>query len=127
MKLRNAAAAALAAFALLLSLPGSAFAASGEFHYKYTDYFGQEQSATLHDPRSGNCINLYAVGSDEVEPGYGPHNQTDSWVTVYLGADCEGPEWRLRPDGRPARDELKVRSVRFDVRDDMRDDMRGEG
>lgn len=115
MKLRNTAAAALAAVALVLTLPGSALAAQGSFTYKYVDHFGQQQHVALHDPHSGKCINLYAVGDDEVPAGYGPHNDTDTAVTVYLGANCEGPEWKLRAKGQPARDALEVRSVRFDV------------
>ncbi|MER5869415.1 hypothetical protein [Streptomyces sp. NPDC002044] len=115
MKLRNTAAAALAAFALVLTLPGSASAAAGDFHYKYVDDRGHEERITLHDPHSGKCVNLYAVGDDEELPGYAPHNQTDSWVTVYVGAGCTGPEWRLRPKGNAASDRLDVRSVRFDV------------
>ncbi|GGZ76888.1 hypothetical protein [Streptomyces subrutilus] len=113
MKLRNTAGAALAAFALVLSLPASAFAAQGYFHYKFVDGFGQEQHITLHDPHSGKCINLYGVGDDDEEPGYGPHNDTDAAVTVYLGVGCSGPEWTLRAKGKPARDDLQVRSVRF--------------
>ncbi|MFJ9074761.1 hypothetical protein ACIRO3_05840 [Streptomyces sp. NPDC102278] len=116
MKLRHTAAAALASFALILSLPGSASAAVGEFHYKYVDEFGQEQPVVLQNPHSGKCINLYVVGEDDELPGYGPQNSTDSTVTVYRGAGCTGPEWRLRPHGKPATDELEVRSVRFDVR-----------
>ncbi|MFJ7268735.1 hypothetical protein ACIQV3_19185 [Streptomyces sp. NPDC099050] len=118
MKLRTAATtagAAMAAFALILSLPGSALAAEGYFHYKYVDAYAQEQHVTLHDPHSGKCVNLYAVGDDEVQPGYGPHNDTDSAVIVYTGANCQGSEWRLRAHGNPARDDLLVRSVRFAV------------
>ncbi|MGW0390260.1 hypothetical protein ACWDYJ_05035 [Streptomyces sp. NPDC003042] len=114
MKLRNTAAAAVAAFALALSMSGSAVAAEGYFHYKYVDGYGQEQHVTLHDPHSGKCVNLYAVGDDDVEPGYGPHNQTDSAVTVYKETGCAGDEWRLRPHGKPATDALEVRSVRFE-------------
>ncbi len=73
-----------------------------------------EQTGTLQEPEGGTCINLDAVGSDDVAPGRAPHNQTDSWVTVFVGADCEGPDWRLRPNGRSATDRLLVRSVRFD-------------
>ncbi|WP_404957058.1 hypothetical protein [Streptomyces sp. 147326] len=115
MKLRNAAAAALAAFALALSLPGSALAATGHFPYKYVDDLGQEQTLTLTDPHSGKCINLRAVGSDELLPGYGPHNRTDTPVTVYKGANCKGSEYRLRAHGNPARDDLEVRSVKFEA------------
>lgn len=115
MKLRTTAAAALAAFALVLSLPGSALAAEGYFNYKYVDDYGQEQHVTLHDPVSGKCVNLHAVSDDDVQPGYGPHNATNSAVVVYAGANCQGPEWKLRAHGRPATDELEVRSVRFAV------------
>ncbi|MGW0362212.1 hypothetical protein [Streptomyces sp. NPDC002990] len=114
MKLRNAVGATVAACALALSMSGSAVAAQGHFHYKYVDDMGREQHVTLHDPHSGKCFNLYAVGDDDALPGYGPHNETDSVVTLYLDVNCEGAEWRLRPHGKPARDDLEVRSVRFD-------------
>ncbi|MFD5098316.1 hypothetical protein [Streptomyces albidochromogenes] len=113
MKLRNAAAATVAAFALALSMPGTAVAAQGQFHYKYVDDMGRQQSVTLHDPSSGECINLYATGDDDALPGYGPHNDTDSVATVYFDVDCEGDQWHLRPHGKPARDDLEMRSVRF--------------
>ncbi|MEU9081055.1 hypothetical protein [Streptomyces sp. NPDC048357] len=115
MKLRNAAAAALAAFALALSLPGSALAATGEFSYKYVTDLGHEETQVLTDPHSGKCINLRFVGSDELQPGYGPHNRTDTPVIVYKGANCTGPEYRLRANGNPARDDLEVRSVKFEA------------
>ncbi|MFD3541712.1 hypothetical protein ACFWUQ_19760 [Streptomyces sp. NPDC058662] len=115
MKLRNTAAATLGALALALSFPASALAAEGYFGYKYVDGFGQEQRQALSHPHSGECINLHFVSDDDVRPGYAPHNATDSAAVVYADADCEGPEWRLRAGGNPARDDLKVRSVRFDV------------
>lgn len=115
MKLRSTLGASLGALALVLSTAGSAQAAQGEFHYKYVDGFGQENTVTLHDPHSGKCINLYAVGEDDELPGYGPHNDTDTAVTVYVGANCEGPEWRLKAHGKPAKDTLELRSVRFDA------------
>ncbi|GAA3090697.1 hypothetical protein GCM10017562_72070 [Streptomyces roseofulvus] len=115
MKLRSTLGASLGALALVLSTAGSAQAAQGEFHYKYVDGFGQENTVTLHDPHSGKCINLDAVGEDDELPGYGPHNDTDTAVTVYVGANCEGPEWRLKAHGKPAKDTLELRSVRFDA------------
>ncbi|MCX4625287.1 MULTISPECIES: hypothetical protein [unclassified Streptomyces] len=114
MKLRNAVAAALGALALTLSMSGSALAATGEFHYKFSDAAGDELSVTLPDPRSGECINLYAVDSYKYPPGYAPHNETDAWVTVYTDTNCDGDQWRLKPHGRQASDRLLVRSVRFD-------------
>ncbi|MFE3767292.1 hypothetical protein ACFXPI_36665 [Streptomyces sp. NPDC059104] len=115
MKLRSTVGACLGALTLVLSFAGSAQAAQGNFHYKYVDGHGQEQFATLHDPHSGKCINLYPVGHDDEQPGYGPHNDTDTAVTVYLGANCQGAEWRLKAHGNPAKDTLEVRSVRFDA------------
>ncbi|MCX5194728.1 hypothetical protein OOK31_12605 [Streptomyces sp. NBC_00249] len=120
MKLRSTLAAGLGALTLVLSLSGSAVAAQGEFSYKYVDGYGQERKVTLHDPHSGKCINLHAVGDNKELPGYGPHNQTDTNVTVYLGASCDGPEWRLRAHGKAATDKLEVRSVRFDAPDDKK-------
>ncbi|WP_330457076.1 hypothetical protein OIB37_09375 [Streptomyces sp. NBC_00820] len=115
MKLRTTLGASLGALALALSMAGSAQAAQGSFHYKYVDGYGQEQHVALADPHSGKCINLYGVGDDEELPGYGPQNDTDTAVTVYLGANCEGSAWRLRAHGKPAKDTLEVRSVRFDA------------
>ncbi|MFF2522131.1 hypothetical protein [Streptomyces liangshanensis] len=114
MKLRSSLAVTLGALALTLSMSTSALAATGEFHYKFRDDSGQELSVTLPDPRSGGCINLYGVDSDDLPPGYAPHNQTDARATVYEGTNCEGNEWTLRPHGRPASDRLLVRSVRFE-------------
>ncbi|MEU1501277.1 hypothetical protein [Streptomyces sp. NPDC005732] len=115
MKLRHTVAAALGSFALALALPGSALAATGDFTFKYVTALGHEELVTLHDPHSGKCINLYAVGDDAVPAGYGPHNRTDTPVTVYRGASCTGDQWRLRAHGNPATDQLEVRSVRFDA------------
>ncbi|WP_330333718.1 hypothetical protein OHS33_31015 [Streptomyces sp. NBC_00536] len=113
MKLRNAVTAGLAGLVLALAVPGSAFAATGEFSYTFTDDRGEVLTVALHDPRSEECVNLPYVGNDWVEPGHTPHNATNEKVTVYLGADCEGPEWDLRAHGKPATDKLKVRSVYF--------------
>ncbi|WP_329453923.1 hypothetical protein [Streptomyces sp. NBC_01497] len=118
MKLRTTLVSGLGSLALVLSLAGSAQAAQGDFHYKYVDGFGQEQQVALHDPLSGHCINLHAVSDDEALPGYGPHNDTDTAVTVYLGGNCQGSEWRLKAHGKPAKDTLEVRSVRFDAPSD---------
>ncbi|MFZ3467787.1 hypothetical protein ACODT3_38455 [Streptomyces sp. 4.24] len=113
MKLRSAVTAGLAGLVLALSVPGSAFAATGEFSYSFTDDQDRNLTVTLHDPQSDTCVNLPYVGSEWVDPGHTPHNTTDEWVTVYEGANCEGPDWKLRPNGKPATDKLKVRSVYF--------------
>ncbi|MFC4030088.1 peptidase inhibitor family I36 protein [Streptomyces polygonati] len=113
MKLRSAVTAGLAGLVLALAVPGSAFAATGDFGYSFTDDEGRALSVTLHHPSSDACVNLPYVGSEWVEPGHSPHNDTDQWATVYEGADCTGPTWKLRPHGKPATERLKVRSVYF--------------
>ncbi|CAM5489318.1 hypothetical protein SAVIM338S_03412 [Streptomyces avidinii] len=113
MKLRSAVTAGLTGLVLALAVPGSAFAATGDFSYSFTDDQDRVLSVTVHDPSSDDCVDLPYVGSDWVEAGHTPHNDTDQWVTVYEGAHCEGSEWKLRPHGKPATEHLKVRSVRF--------------
>ncbi|MFJ7209101.1 hypothetical protein ACIQWR_36915 [Streptomyces sp. NPDC098789] len=113
MKLRSAVTAGLAGLVLALAVPGSAFAATGQFSYTFTDDQGRVLTVALHDPSSEECVNLPYVGSEWVEPGHSPHNSTDELVTVFRGANCTGPEWKLRAHGKPATEQLKVRSVWF--------------
>lgn len=113
MKLRSAVTAGMAGLVLALAVPGSAVAATGDFRYAFTDDKGQDLTVALHHPASDECVNLPYVGSEWVTAGHSPHNNTDQWATVYAGADCQGPEWRLRPHGNQATAQLKVRSVYF--------------
>ncbi|MDJ0380409.1 hypothetical protein [Streptomyces sp. G-G2] len=113
MKLRSALTAGLAGLVLALAVPGSAFAATGDFRYSFTDDKGDALTVGLHDPASDTCVDLPYVGSEWVTPGHSPRNDTDEWVTVFEGAGCQGPEWRLRPHGKQATEQLKVRSVYF--------------
>ncbi|AUG82082.1 hypothetical protein CFP65_7505 [Kitasatospora sp. MMS16-BH015] len=112
MRLRNAAVAAFAAIALAVSLPGSAMAAVGEFRYSYADADGYEHPGLLFYPPSGECLNLPGADSDELDAAYAPKNGTRSIAQVYLGADCQGPSFLLRPGGG-ATERLQVRSVVF--------------
>ncbi|MFF1356736.1 hypothetical protein [Streptomyces sp. NPDC058297] len=112
MRRRSTVAASLAAFALALSLPASAHAATGDFSYKFVGLDGRTQSVTLHDLPSYQCVTLPEVADpDSSEPAFAPHNDTDSWAMVFTEPDCEGDSWTLRPHGRPATDQLKLRSV----------------
>ncbi|MEU4948194.1 hypothetical protein ACFYN3_06895 [Streptomyces lavendulae] len=115
MKLRNAVAATLGALALTLSMSGSAFAAEGEFHYTYKEEDGQVREGALSNPANDTCVNLFGAGADEIPAGYGPQNSTDSYVILYLGADCneDSPTEVLKPAGQRATDDMKVRSVKF--------------
>lgn len=114
MRLRHSVAAALGALALVVTLPASASAATGQFSYQYVGLDGKPQSATLHDPPSGECVTLAEVADpDASEPAFAPHNDTDEYALVFTEPDCTGDSWTLRPHGRPATDRLKLRSVYF--------------
>ncbi|NUU24290.1 MAG: hypothetical protein HOV68_22720 [Streptomycetaceae bacterium] len=116
MRLRRSGAAVLGALALALTLPAPAHAAEGDFSYTYANELtGEPARGTIADPPSGDCVTLPEVADPGTsEPAYAPHNQTDSWATVFTGPDCDGDAWRLRPHGRPATEHLKLRSVQFD-------------
>jgi hypothetical protein len=114
MRLRSTAAAALGALALLVALPASAHAASGEFSYSYSGLDGRPQRAQLGDPASGQCITLPEVADPGSSlPASEPLNRTTSRAVVFTGPRCNGDSFTLRAfDGR-ASDRLKLRSVLF--------------
>ncbi|WP_331723734.1 MULTISPECIES: hypothetical protein [unclassified Streptomyces] len=112
MRLCRSVGAALGALALVLTLPTSANAATGDFSYKFVGLDGTTQSATLHDPESPACITLPEVADpDSSEPAFAPHNDTDTWAMVFTEEDCTGDSWTLKPHGKPATESLKLRSV----------------
>ncbi|MFI6639257.1 hypothetical protein [Streptomyces sp. NPDC050504] len=112
MRLRHTVAAALGALALVVTLPTSASAATGDFSYKFVGLDGSPQSATVHDPAGPGCVTIPEVADPgSSSPAFAPHNDTDSWVIVFTEPDCTGDSWTLRPHGRPASDRLLLRSV----------------
>ncbi|MFC9945528.1 hypothetical protein [Streptomyces pratensis] len=112
MRRRTSASAALGALALVVTLPTSASAATGDFSYKHAGPDGTPLSVTLHDPASPACITLpEAADPASTGPGFAPHNDTDTWVMVFSEPDCTGDSWTLRPHGNPTTDRLKLRSV----------------
>ncbi|MEW1775100.1 hypothetical protein [Streptomyces sp. NPDC086777] len=112
MRLRSAVAAALGALALVVAVPMSADAATGDFSYKFVGLDGTARSATLHDPASPGCVTLPEVADPgSSEPAFAPRNDTDEWVVVFTEPDCTGASWTLKPHGNPATDRLKLRSV----------------
>jgi hypothetical protein len=114
MRLRQTAAAALGALALVVTLPGSAHAASGEFIYSYRDVHGNVQRAALVDPASRECHTLAEVADPELtEPAFSPRNRTDASATVFTEPDCRGDYFTLRPHTGQGSERLKVRSVVF--------------
>ncbi|MFF3503456.1 hypothetical protein [Streptomyces sp. NPDC003247] len=108
-----AAGAACSAFLLLLALPGSASAATGQFRYTYSTAEGYEAVGFLNNPASGECINLPAPGSAPGTASRAPMNRTDATATVFLNADCEGDTYYTLRPGAGASDRLLLRSVVF--------------
>ncbi|MFE5402735.1 hypothetical protein ACFQ9Z_15380 [Streptomyces sp. NPDC056580] len=111
--LTSALGAACSAFALLLAVPGSASAATGQFRYTYTTAEGYEAVGFLNNPTSGTCINLTAPGSTPGTASRAPQNRTDATATVFLNADCEGDTYYTLHPGAGASDRLLPRSVVF--------------
>ncbi|WP_329566637.1 hypothetical protein [Kitasatospora sp. NBC_01266] len=107
MRLRNTVAAAAGALLLVLAVPSSSYAATGEFHYR----FGADDRGTLHDPEGGRCVNLFGATPDD--PAFAPENLTDATAVAYLDFDCKGSVYRVMPPGNRLGDRLKLRSVVF--------------
>nr|WP_208869018.1 hypothetical protein [Streptomyces glaucescens] len=105
--------AASSAFLLLVAMPGSASAATGQFRYTYTTAEGYEAVGFLNNPASGECTNLPAPGSAPGAASRAPQNRTDATATVFLDADCEGDTYYTLPPGTGASDRLLLRSVVF--------------
>ncbi|MBV6698065.1 hypothetical protein [Kitasatospora aureofaciens] len=107
MRLRNTVLAAASAIALVLAVPVSANAATGDFLYKV----GPGVETGLADPQSGRCIDL--PGTTEETPGFAPWNLTSSTATVFLDAHCDGDVFYVMNPGKKLGDRLKLRSVVF--------------
>ncbi|MFF7993459.1 hypothetical protein ACFZDG_27170 [Kitasatospora xanthocidica] len=107
MRLRNTVLAAVSAAALVLAVPTSANAASGDFLYKV----GPRIPAGIADPESGKCIDLF--GATENDPAFAPENFTTSTATVFLDFGCDGDVFYVMNPGKKLGDRLKLRSVVF--------------
>ncbi|MFI8951433.1 hypothetical protein ACIGO6_33605 [Streptomyces sp. NPDC053750] len=105
--------AACSAFLLLVAVPGSASAATGQFRYTYNTADGYEAVGFLNNPASGECINLPAPGSAPGAASRAPKNYTNATATVFLDADCEGDTYYTLSLGAGASERLLLRSVAF--------------
>ncbi|MEU5092009.1 hypothetical protein [Streptomyces sp. NPDC021356] len=105
--------AAAGALVLLVAVPGSASAATGQFRYSYTTAEGYEAVGFLNNPDSGTCINLTPPGSAPGSASRAPKNRTDATATVFLDSDCEGDVYYTLRPGAGASDRLLLRSVVF--------------
>ncbi|MEU9040835.1 MULTISPECIES: hypothetical protein [unclassified Kitasatospora] len=107
MRLRNTVLAVASAVALVLAVPMSANAATGDFLYKV----GPGVPAGIADPESGKCIDLF--GATEKAPAFAPENFTTSTATVFLDFGCNGDTFYVMNPGKKLGDRLKLRSVIF--------------
>ncbi|MFJ6780012.1 hypothetical protein [Streptomyces yangpuensis] len=114
MRLRHAAVAAFGAFTLLLTVPTSASAATGEFQYTVTGLDGRPLRVVIEDPVGEECITLPEVADPgATAPAHSPRNRTDATATVFTEPDCEGDYFTLRPRTGYGSERLKLRSVVF--------------
>ncbi|WP_328924255.1 hypothetical protein OG429_06115 [Streptomyces sp. NBC_00190] len=114
MRLRTAAVAAVSALTLLVAVPGSATAATGEFEYSYIGLSGEPQRAFLFDPEGHECMVIpEAADPNSSEPAFSPRNRTDALARVFTNPDCTGDEFDLRPYTGRGSERLKLRSVIF--------------
>ncbi|MFD0888641.1 hypothetical protein ACFQ08_29245 [Streptosporangium algeriense] len=113
MRLHSVVAATGSALMLVLAIPGSASAATGQFRYSYQTADGYDAVGFINNPQSGRCIEIRGAGSDDTSAAYAPKNLTDATATVFLEAGCRGDAfYSLRP-GAGASERLLVRSVVF--------------
>ncbi|MFJ4781373.1 hypothetical protein [Streptomyces sp. NPDC088762] len=113
MHLRRAA-AVFGALTLVLTVPTSASAATGEFRYTYSGLDGRPQVAVLADPPSEECITLPEVADPGASsPAHSPRNRTDETATVFTEPGCEGDYFTLRPRTGYGSARLALRSVVF--------------
>ena len=101
---------ALSALTLTLAPSFPAVAATGTFAYSFPASYGTG-AGHLHHPRSGACIDISEIRYSD-ESAHTPRNDTDSTATLFMGPDCSGPYYSLRPGGRGS-DRLFLRSVVF--------------
>ncbi|MEO3975055.1 hypothetical protein [Streptomyces sp. CAU 1734] len=114
MRFRAATAAVAGSLLLLLTLPGRAAAATGDFTYGFTGPDGRPQRTVLADPVSRECVTIpEAADPGSTSPAFAPVNDTDEVAVVWTNPDCTGEHYVLRPLGGSASERLKLRSVLF--------------
>jgi hypothetical protein len=110
MRLRATVTAALGAAGLLLSLPGSAFAAQGEFIYWHEGY-GTVEQKVLFDPQGRDCHRLDLPSW--YTPGHHVVNNTNATAVVYRDQNCATDVFYVLRPGERAPGGVEVRSVLF--------------
>ncbi|MBB4889161.1 hypothetical protein WEB32_02500 [Streptomyces netropsis] len=112
MRLRHAIGGALGALALIVTVPTSANAATGQFVFTY-NRDGKTIEGRLHDPKARECIDLDEVAKPDSTPAHSPRNRTNSIATVYTDLECEGESFALKAHSGYGGEGLKFRSVVF--------------
>ncbi|WP_086826978.1 hypothetical protein [Allokutzneria sp. NRRL B-24872] len=104
---------AIASACAVVAAPSAAFAAEGEFTYRYYDENETIQIGVLVDPPSGECIEIPEIADSDVD-AFRPRNDTDSTAVVFKDAECASEAYfSLRPNGGRGSDRLLLRSVIF--------------
>ncbi|MFE5681034.1 hypothetical protein ACFQ7B_40465 [Streptomyces erythrochromogenes] len=102
------------ALTLLLTVPASASAATGEWQYSVTGLDGRSLRVVLEDPESRECITLPEVADPGASsPAHSPRNRTTSTATVFTEPGCEGDFFTLRPVTGHGSARLQLGSVVF--------------
>ncbi|MCD9901070.1 hypothetical protein LUR56_15815 [Streptomyces sp. MT29] len=107
MRLRHSLAAAAGALLIIVSVPNSASAATGEFRYR-GPLLG---SHSLDNPSSQECINI--PEATNLLPAQSPQNFTLSNATIFLDFDCDGDTFSTLSPGQTGGLLVKFRSVVF--------------
>ncbi|MEC4575072.1 hypothetical protein [Streptomyces virginiae] len=113
MRVRNAAAAAFSALALVVAFPTSATAVPGEFTYQYTAPDGTTAAGAFVEPEGGQCLNIpEAKDAESTQPAHSPYNKTPDGVFLYAEVDCadEGDPVKLTA-GQKLGEDTKFRAV----------------
>ncbi|GGV54636.1 hypothetical protein [Streptomyces spectabilis] len=105
--------AALGALALIVTIPTSANATVGFFHYQYGDS-ANPTAGKLEEPEARACINIPEV---EGKPGsaFSPSNDVgDSEAMLYSEEGCEGTTTKI-VQGQEFGADVKFKSVIFEI------------
>ncbi|MHC5906003.1 hypothetical protein ACVNF4_19170 [Streptomyces sp. S6] len=112
MRIRTTLAAAAGALALLVAVPTSASAATGQFFYSYSGLNGAPQVTALANPPGAQCVTLPEVADPGASsPAHALRNDTDATAVGFENPDCTGGMFTVLPHAwGPG---LPLRSVLF--------------
>ncbi|PKV90150.1 hypothetical protein [Streptomyces sp. TLI_146] len=115
MRLRHTVGTALGALALVVTVPTSANAATGEFSYTYVDLNGANQFGYLENPLSGVCLEIPEATLPTQQPAFSAQNRTDKTASTFSEPLCQGTRYTVKARTGVGNARQKFRSVRFSV------------